>query len=64
MGPGDVATFEAAAGPLLEELGYERAHDTASDEEVERAARLREAFAQGARSRRWPVPRAWDRVPA
>jgi Sulfotransferase family len=60
----DVARFEAAAGELLEELGYERVAVSASDEELARAARLRERFADYARSCEWPVPRAWERVTA
>jgi hypothetical protein len=64
MAPGDVARFEAAAGPLLDELGYQCAEGSVSDEDVERAARLREAFVDRARSRRWPVPAAWERVTA
>jgi hypothetical protein len=59
-----VARFETAAGSLLDELGYERANDFVSDEELEHAARLREAFADAARSRRWPVPVAWEKVAA
>jgi hypothetical protein len=41
MAPEDVARFEAAAGDLLEELGYERATPHASAEHLERATRLR-----------------------
>jgi hypothetical protein len=63
MGPGDVVRFEAAAGPLLDELGYARgAHSP--DEEVARAARLRETFAEYASAGGWRVPAAWERVAA
>ena len=64
MSPGDVKRFEAATGPLLDELGYGRAEGSASWEELERASRLREAFADGARARRLAVPEAWERLPA
>jgi hypothetical protein len=64
MTPGDVRRFEAAAGPLLDELGYQRADGSASDEELERAMRLREAFSDHARSHRGTVPRAWGGVTA
>jgi hypothetical protein len=64
MAPGDVRRFEAASGPLLDELGYQRAEDSLSDEDLERAAHLRDAFVEGARFRRWPVPEAWERVAA
>jgi hypothetical protein len=66
MAPGDVVRFEAAAGDLLEELGYERATEpaSASDDELAHAARLRERFVDYARSGEWPVPAAWERVAA
>jgi hypothetical protein len=64
MAPGDVARFEAAAGLLLDELGYQCAEGSVSDEDVERAARLREAFAHDVRARHRPVPEAWERVTA
>jgi hypothetical protein len=57
MSTDEVRRFEAAVGPLLDELGYERT-DRPSDAELQRAARLREAFAEGVRSRRRPVPAA------
>ncbi|HEX5915830.1 MAG TPA: sulfotransferase, partial [Rubrobacter sp.] len=44
MAAGDVERFEAAAGDLLEELGYERAVPNPSSEALEQAARIREAF--------------------
>jgi Sulfotransferase family len=64
MRPDDVQRFEAASGPLLDELGYNRGNDFLSDEVLERAARLRGAFVDSARSRRWAVPEAWGRVAA
>jgi Sulfotransferase family len=48
MCTGDVERFEAAAGYLLEELGYERAVPNPSSEALEQAARIREAFAREA----------------
>ena len=60
----DVVRFEAAAGPLLNELGYARAAPSPPDEQVERAQRLRRAFADDVRSRRRPVPAAWGSVAA
>ena len=62
MSPVDARRFEAATGPLLDELGYGRAEGSASWEELERASRLREAFADGARARRLAVPDAWERL--
>jgi hypothetical protein len=63
MPTGDLARFEAAAGPLLSELGYERAFSAPADEEVERAERLRGEFADGLRARGRPIPAEWT-VPA
>jgi hypothetical protein len=48
MCTGDVERFEAAAGDLLEELGYERAVPNPSTEALEQAARIREAFTREA----------------
>jgi hypothetical protein len=62
MAPHDVGRFEAAAGPLLDELGYARGADPASDEELARATRLRETYADYARVGGWPVPAAWEMV--
>jgi hypothetical protein len=64
MPPADVARFEAAAGALLGELDYPCATAAASAEELGRAARLRDAFANHARARRRPLPVAWERVAA
>jgi hypothetical protein len=60
MAPGDLRRFEAAAGQLLDELGYERAAGSISEDELGRAERLRQVFADTARSRRWAVPAAWE----
>jgi hypothetical protein len=64
MRPADVARFEAAAGPLLDELGLERAASPASDGDLAGAARLRDVFTDHARGKGWRVPAAWESVPA
>ncbi len=58
MAADDLPRFEAAAGGLLEELGYPLA-TSPSGEEVRRAERLRAAFAAGARARGRAMPEAW-----
>jgi hypothetical protein len=62
MPTGDVELFEAAAGRLLDELGYARASSAVSSDDLGDTTRLREAFASHARTRRRPVPLAWSRV--
>jgi hypothetical protein len=59
MPPAELARFEAAAGDLLDELGYERGERRPSQREREHAARLREAFAERLVRVGRPVPRAW-----
>lgn len=56
----EVERFEAAAGPLLSELGYPRAVPAPPDGAVERADRLRSEFAESLRSRKRPVPAGWQ----
>jgi hypothetical protein len=56
----DVTRFEAAAGGLLDELGYERAMVASSQNELDRAARVRETFEDEVRARGRPLPRAWS----
>jgi hypothetical protein len=58
MEPNDLRRFEAAAGELLEELGYPTGTTTSGDD-LARATELRAAFARHARSRRRRVPDAW-----
>jgi hypothetical protein len=60
----DVARFEAACGPLLDELGYATGAGAVSEAELERAMRLRAAFAAGALSRGRATPEAWTGVAA
>jgi len=57
MAPADVEAFEAVAGPLLEELGYERAHPHPGPEAMQRAAALTPEFRRhsAARHRRLPT---------
>jgi hypothetical protein len=55
----DIARFEAAAGALLDELGYERVAPAPSDQQTEHAARIRDRLAKEVRARGRPLPRAW-----
>jgi hypothetical protein len=64
MAPSDVARFEAAAGDLLEELGYDRGATSLPGGMVEQAVRVRTAFADDLRARRRPAPNAWRSVVA
>jgi hypothetical protein len=57
-----VALFEAATGPLLDELGYARASSAVSAADVGHTTRLRDVFASHARTRRRPIPLAWSKV--
>jgi hypothetical protein len=59
MSRDDVVRFEAAAGGLLDELGYERATSASAPNELERAARVRETFEVEVQARGRPLPRAW-----
>jgi Sulfotransferase family len=56
----DVARFEAAAGGLLDELGYRRGAGDADAETAERATRLRRSFARDIERRRHRrLPARW-----
>lgn len=59
MSPGDIELFEAAAGDLLDELGYERAAPNPSPEALENASEVRESFVQTMRSRGNRLPEVW-----
>lgn len=60
MSGADVQRFEAVAGPLLDELGYERGAGPPGLELRRHAARIRESFASElAERRRRRLPRAW-----
>jgi hypothetical protein len=58
----EVVRFEAAAGALLDELGYERATSSVPARETARASRVRAAFANEVRARKRPLPRAWQQA--
>jgi hypothetical protein len=55
----DVGRFEAAAGALLDELGYARVAPASSAEQVEHAKRIRAGVAEQVTARGRPLPRAW-----
>jgi Sulfotransferase family len=55
----DMECFEAAAGDLLEELGYPRAVPDPPQEKLEKAARIRRAFTQEVRAKGMRLPRHW-----
>jgi hypothetical protein len=59
----EVARFEAAAGALLDELGYERMTASVPLGEAARATRVREAFVREVQARGRPLPRAWSPRP-
>jgi hypothetical protein len=54
-----VERFEAAAGDLLDELGYARGAPSPRPETLEYAARVRELFTQNLRARRKALPDPW-----
>jgi hypothetical protein len=60
----DLARFEAACGRLLDELGYVTGFGAISEEQLERAMRLRAAFAAWVQSRGRAIPEAWTAVAA
>ena len=53
MSPADVERFEAVAGDLLSELGYDRGTDGISTESLQYVARLRGLFEERPRPQRW-----------
>jgi hypothetical protein len=57
MPPADVERFEAAAGDLLDDLGYPRAFPRPRSEALLQASRIRDLFAQDLKSRGEPLPR-------
>jgi hypothetical protein len=59
MSPDAVERFEAVAGELIEELGYDRAFPRPRAELQARAADFLERAAAELRTRRRPVPSAW-----
>jgi hypothetical protein len=57
----DLERFEAAAGDLIEELGYPRACPHPPEENLARAARMRETFAREASASGKRLPKGWER---
>jgi hypothetical protein len=55
----DVERFEAAAGDLLDELGYERAYPSPPADLLARAARIRALFGERALAEGYPLPGRW-----
>jgi hypothetical protein len=64
MDPADVMRFEAAAGDVLDELGYPRVAPSVPRNERERAESIRKRFAEQAHARQRPLPDTWSRVRA
>src|SRR5262249_29257584 len=56
----DIELFEAAAGDLLDELGYERAFPRPRAEALDTASRLLALFTQSVRARGERLPSRWD----
>jgi hypothetical protein len=61
MPAADVRRFEAAAGDLLDDLGYPRAFPDVAPELLEHAARMRALFSEEIRTREGRFPRLWER---
>jgi hypothetical protein len=59
MPAAEVERFEAAAGDLLEELGYPRAVERASPEALEHAASVKESFTRDVQARGRRLPPRW-----
>jgi hypothetical protein len=55
----DVARFEAACGPLLDELGYPSGTEPVSKEQRDEALRVCDVFAAWVRSSGQAIPQAW-----
>jgi len=55
----NVERFEAAAGDLLDELGYERTVENLSAEKLEHAMKIREAFSRDVRAQGERLPERW-----
>jgi hypothetical protein len=56
----DLERFEAAAGDLLEELGYPRACPSPPEEKLARALRIRESFTREASASGKRLPKGWQ----
>jgi hypothetical protein len=59
MDPADVVRFEAAAGDLLEQLGYPLAAPSIPRKDRARAASIRATFAEQLQARERPLPGDW-----
>jgi hypothetical protein len=57
----DLERSEAAAGELLEELGYPRAVPEPPGEMMENTSRIRKSFRQDVLAHRWRLPKGWER---
>jgi hypothetical protein len=57
----DLERFEAAAGDLLEELGYPRACPHPPEQKLTWAARIRESFTRDASASGKRLPKGWER---
>jgi hypothetical protein len=57
----DLERFEAAAGDLLEELGYPRARPHPPEETLAWAVRIRESFTRDASASGKRLPKGWER---
>lgn len=60
MPAGQVERFEAGAGELLEQLGYERSYGSFSAELTERAQRIRSLVIEMSRQRAYLAPERWQ----
>jgi hypothetical protein len=59
MADPDVERFEAAAGDILDELGYPRRYPALPADAAEHAAEVRAAFGEDVRRRGVPLPAQW-----
>lgn len=55
----DIERFEAAAGDLLDELGYPRSGLNSRPEILQRVSRIHRLFAQDVRARKQRLPEQW-----
>ena len=55
----DIERFEAAAGDLLEELGYPRAAPDPPQEKLEQATTIRHSFTQEVHAKGKRLPEQW-----
>ncbi len=60
MSPEDIERFEAAAGGLLDDLGYPRAVPDPPGEMLENAARVQASFVQDVLARGERLPEGWE----